>query len=77
MSFFSEQLAAYLKSVGLEPLTVIQKTGLSKAGVYHVLRGTRRPTDNFLKRLAEIEQLDVPYTQLRAWRAKDDYPELF
>lgn len=76
MPLFGELLSKCIESAGLSPYRLALEARIDGPSLNRVLNGKRRPTDDILKKLADVKQLGITYEQLRVMRAQDEYPEI-
>ena len=73
MSFFTSKIQSLLKTKGLTVYALAKNIQLHRQYVYKILNGERRPTDEVLAKLAESESIEASLSELKGWRAVDDY----
>lgn len=73
MTHLSDKLMDRLAQLGMSRYELAKRMGLTPSAVLHISSGRRRPTDELLRKIAEVEVLELTYVQLLAWRALDDY----
>lgn len=72
---FARLLTAHLKAVDITPYRIGEETPIKAPNLHKVLKGEREPTEELIKQLAGYKDLGLTISQLRAWKATDDYPE--
>ena len=75
MTFFSDKLQDVLRAQEISVQALSEALCLHQQHVYKILKGQRRPTNEVLERLAESQLLPLSLTELRGWRAVDDYSD--
>lgn len=68
---FGEHLHKTLVERGLTKYRLWKLSGVSESLLGRIERGEREPTDEVLRKLAGVQELGVPYAQLRAWADTD------
>ena len=75
MTFFSDKLQDVLKAQDVSVQALSEALCLHQQHVYKILKGQRRPTNEVLDRLAESQLVPIGLSELRGWRAVDDYSD--
>jgi len=67
METFGERLAAWCSKKGISMYRLSQLIGVSEANLSSIKKGKRPPSDEVLKKIASVPELDLTYAKLRAW----------
>lgn len=73
---FAAFLDYLVQGRGLTYYRIGEETPVRATHLWHLKRGTKRPTDEVIKALAAYEPLRTTETTLLAWRALDEVPEM-
>ncbi len=75
MSYFSDNLSKRLENLGMTKYRLHKLMGLSESIVINVTNGARKPSEEFIKKLASVDELGLTYPELLAWKLTDEYGE--
>lgn len=73
MKSFGEQLRLHREAKGVSTWEVEKQTGISRSNLVSIEKGRRPASDDVLKKLASIPDLDITYEKLLAWKAIETY----
>lgn len=71
--FFAKKFSDLLLQTGVSLYRLDEDTPLRSSNMTKVKAGTKRPTDDILKALANYQPLNASYQELLSWRAIDEY----
>ena len=72
-SYFAQRLTQHLQMIAMSKYRLSKLSGALESAIINVTNGKRRPTDDLIRKLANVPQLRLSYDTLRAWRALDEW----
>lgn len=72
-SYFAQRLTSHLQMIAMSKYRLSKLSGALESAIINVTNGKRRPTDDLIRKLANVPQLKLSYDTLRAWRALDEW----
>jgi hypothetical protein len=76
MANFSENLLKRLQELKMKPYRLAKLSGLNIQHCYKIVSGERIPSDDTLKKIAAVSELNLPLDQLKGWRDLDKCTDL-
>lgn len=75
---FGDRLKAQRVANGLTQFALSQLSGIRESVIYSIEKGTRPASEDNLRKLAEVQRLNITYEKLRVWQmlGKSTMPEL-
>jgi hypothetical protein len=68
MPNFSENLMRRLEALSMKPYRLAKLSGLNIQHCYKIVSGDRIPSDETLKKIAAVNELNISLEQLKSWR---------
>ena len=70
---FSKRFREWREAQGVSGWAIEKHTGFSRSNLSSMEAGRYIPSDDVLKELTTVPNLDLTFTKLRAWRLLDEY----
>jgi predicted transcriptional regulator len=65
--YFAEKFLKLRKSKGVSTTLIEERVGIPASNISNIEAGRRRPTDNDLRKLSSIPELQTSYGRLKTW----------
>lgn len=75
MGYFSDSLEAAFERSKLTSYKVSLEAKIDQSLMHRVLKGQRKPSEEFLQKLSLVKELGLSYPELLSWKLIDEYGE--
>ncbi len=75
MNHFGEKLAQALADTQMTQYRLHKISGVPESSISKIISGDKRPTDDIIKRFANVPGLNLHEELMLEWRLMDDYPD--
>lgn len=77
MNTFGEKLRTWRDAKDVSGWMIEKVTGIHRTSISNIEHGRRPASEDVIKKLASMPEMDITYEELKAWQAIDQYgPEI-